>query len=76
MNGTGKYKSVFYHLEKRTAIKEVVTAFDFDDAGRKAAKKVEDGIKEEYSDRKVKSVFPPSGKDWDEYLQKMKGVFA
>ena len=35
-----------------------------------------DGIKTEYPDRKVKSVFPPSGKDWDEYLQKMKGVFA
>lgn len=76
LNGTGKYKSVFYHLEKRAAIKEVVTAFDFDDAGKKAAKKVEDGIKEEYPDRKVKSVFPPSGKDWDEYLQKLKGVIA
>ena len=76
LNGTGKYKSVFYHLEKRTDIKEVVTAFDFDDAGKKAAKNVEDGIKTEYPDRKVKSVFPPSGKDWDEYLQKMKGVFA
>ena len=74
LNGTGKYKSVFYHLERRTDIKEVVIAFDFDDAGKKAAKNVEDGIKTEYPDRNVKSAFPPSGKDWDEYLQKVKGI--
>lgn len=76
LNGTGKYKSVFYHLEKRAFIKEVITAFDFDDAGQKTAKRVEDGIKAEYPDRRVKSVFPPSGKDWDEYLQRMNGVIA
>ena len=56
------------HLALLTAdrVKTVVLGFDNDEAGRKGAEKLKEQLVSEGF--AVKLVFPPSGKDWNEYL--------
>lgn len=66
LSGTNKLSSLFYHLDREVGIKKVVLGFDNDEAGERAYKMAEEGLAE-YNVQCMKA-FPPSKKDWNEYL--------
>ena len=68
LSGTNKLVSVFYHLENEPGIKTVRIGMDNDSAGREAADKIIQGIQEKQFEVASNTAYPPSGKDWNEYL--------
>lgn len=68
--GTNKYESVFHHLKKEgEGIDTVYLCLDNDKAGKLAAKKIEETMKNDFQSVNVKKAFAPSGKDWNDYIK-------
>lgn len=67
--GTGKYESVFYHVEKEGAgLSAVYLALDNDDKGREAGQKIKEGL-QQYPGVTCRNAYPPKGKDWNDYIK-------
>jgi DNA primase len=64
--GTNGFTEEHLAILKDDRVKTVLIGFDNDQAGRTAAEKLKDKLVQE--DFTVKVVFPPAGKDWNEYL--------
>lgn len=70
LSGTGKWLSLFNHLEKDTSIRSICLCLDNDKAGWSATESI---IKELYDrgmdeSHKIYHLQSPSGKDWNEYI--------
>ncbi len=68
--GTGKMNVLSRRLDENSQIKNVVLAFDNDDAGRKASEVATKYITEKHPDIHVQVYTIPIGKDVNEFLQK------
>ena len=68
--GTGKMNVLSRRLDENPQIKNVVLAFDNDDAGRKASEVATKYISEKHPDIHVQVYTIPIGKDVNEFLQK------
>ena len=70
--GTQKHEGVFNHLAKKK-YESILICLDNDEAGKKAAVMLEEKIKEVYPMQNIRKILPMNGKDFNEYLQILKG---
>jgi len=59
-------KALKHYLESNSNAKRICLHLDNDEAGRTAARLINDGIGKNYE---IRLLFPPMGKDYNEYLQ-------
>lgn len=59
-------KALKNYLDRNSNTKRICLHLDNDEAGRTAARTINDGLGKHYE---VRLLFPPSGKDYNEYLQ-------
>ncbi len=64
--GTNGFTDEHINILKDNLVKTIVVGFDSDDAGSVAAEKLKEKLI--YEDFKVKTIYPPAGKDWNDYL--------
>lgn len=70
LSGTNKLESIFHHLKKEgTAIDTIFLAFDNDKAGHKAVGQVQERAAADFPEIRIKTAFPPQGKDWNDYIK-------
>lgn len=70
LSGTNKLESVFHHLEKEgAALDTVILSLDSDEAGHKAADTIQTTLTERFPSVSCDLAYPPSGKDWNDYIK-------
>ena len=70
LSGTNKQDSLFHHLDQNKNITFVKLCLDNDEAGQTATNHIIETLKENYPNVRYEIYTAPSGKDWNEYLQK------
>ena len=70
LSGTNKLESVFHHLQREgTGLDTVLLCLDNDEAGHLAVDKIKEGIAADYPNTECRTIFPPRGKDWNDFIK-------
>lgn len=68
INSTTKDNAIYKQLNKHPEIKKVMLRLDYDEAGMKASKRIEEKLLNEFPNVSIDVDYPPEEKDWNDYL--------